>query len=372
MTWMKKPHLAGFARAGVKGIELLIRAAVPHERWRERATSCTVETDAKAPCGKGAWTVERPMPTTRGNRVCLTTALALLAWLVLPAPTPAAPPPPPSDVAAPPGVGDPPPPLADASSGPVAGVAAKRFQFTGPSAVELAFLCNTAFNATLGLRTGQERTQRSSCDSDRTHLTFRFGASLRKRLREFGVVHGALAVKANGVALERSPLTITRHRVVIESSSVGRAAATSYWPGSQAWMSCANLSHPTDEYVNLRWHTYDGSVRWIWWRVWIQAYFTDGDAAGWHWKSPDGWNTSVPWYGPYRMNGYGIVEFQQDQGGAFSNEPFRWRSDVFLSYHYYTRAVAQLWVWTGTWNQGTAVVPNDISTSTAPGWCDYT
>jgi hypothetical protein len=238
--------------------------------------------------------------------------------------------------------------------------------------VKLTVLCNSAFTATLELRTGQERSQRSSCASEHTGLTFRFGTSLGRRLREEGSVRGTLELRASGAVLERSPLTITRRRAVVDSDRLGKAAGPSYWPGDQAWMQCANFGHPKDEYVNLRWHTWNGSVRWIYWRVWIQAYFIDGDVAGWHWKSPDGWNTTVPWYGPYRMNGFGIVEFQQNQGGAFSNDPWWWDSDVLLSFNYYTRAVAQLWVWNGAWSQGVAVAPNDISSAGAPGWCDYT
>jgi len=45
MTWMKKPHLAGFARAGVKGIELLIRAAEFDEAESE---SAALESEARA------------------------------------------------------------------------------------------------------------------------------------------------------------------------------------------------------------------------------------------------------------------------------------------------------------------------------------
>lgn len=151
----------------------------------------------------------------------------------------------------------------------------------------------------------------------------------------------------------------------------GAAQGPNYWDSSQAWFRCVNLYSPTTQTLNLRWHTYNGSVRWIYWRVWMQTSWNDPAIKGIYWKSPGGWYPRPsPLWGPNRMNGFGIVELQQNQGGSFSNDPWYWDDEVLLGYNMYARAWAELWVWNGSsWNYGVGVVRPDISTADAPGWC---
>ena len=109
------------------------------------------------------------------------------------------------------------------------------------------------------------------------------------------------------------------------------------------------------------------------------TYWDDphGFVKGWLWYSPGGFEPAVsPLYPaasygkPYRMNGLGIVDFQQFDGQVTTIQPWPWGVDWAIGYNMYASAWARLYAWVdGKWVSDFFQVPVFGSPTDSPGYC---